>query len=304
MDGTLRLWDPSSGEAAGGPLKGHKKWVTSISWEPAHLALPSRRFVTSSKDCTVKIWDATTRRCVISLASHTKAVTQVKWGGDGLIYSASQDTNIYAWDSKEGKMVRQFKGHAHWVNTLALSTEHALRTGAYDHHGKCPKDVDAAKEQALERYNEARGGKPERMVSGSDDFTMFLWDPLNDKKPTTRMTGHVQLINQVRFSPDGRWIASASFDKSVKIWDGFTGKFIASLRGHVGPVYQVAWSSDSRMLVSGSKDSTLKVWEMRTRKCKEDLPGHADEVYAVDWSPDGTRVASGGKDRVLRLWSH
>lgn len=54
-------------------------------------------------------------------------------------------------------------------------------------------------------------------------------------------------------------ILSASFDKSIKLWDGFTGTFLATLRGHVGPVYQVAWSSDSRLFVSGSKDSTLKV---------------------------------------------
>ena len=54
-------------------------------------------------------------------------------------------------------------------------------------------------------------------------------------------------------------MASASFDKSVKIWDGKTGVFIGTLRGHVGPVYQISWSSDSRLLVSGSKDSTLKV---------------------------------------------
>ena len=63
---------------------------------------------------------------------------------------------------------------------------------------------------------------------------------------------------QVQFSPDGRWVVSASFDKAVKLWDGVRGTFVATLRGHVGPVYQVAWSADSRLLVSASKDSTLK----------------------------------------------
>jgi len=48
-----------------------------------------------------------------------------------------------------------------------------------------------------------------------------------------------QLVNHVYFSPDGRWIASASFDKSVKLWNGVTGKFVAVFRGHVGPVYQI-----------------------------------------------------------------
>jgi WD40 repeat protein len=88
----------------------------------------------------------------------------------------------------------------------------------------------------------------------------------------------IQLINVVSFSPDGRLLASASFDKSVKIWDGKTGKFIGTLRGHVGAVYQVCWSNDSRMILSGSRDTTLKLWDLKTRKLKVELPGHADEV--------------------------
>ena len=72
------------------------------------------------------------------------------------------------------------------------------------------------------------------------------------------MSGHQQLINDVKFSPNGLLIASASFDKSIKLWDGNTGKFIAVLRGHVQRVYSIAWSADSRLLVSGSADSTLK----------------------------------------------
>ena len=69
-----------------------------------------------------------------------------------------------------------------------------------------------------------QGRGPERLVSGSDDFTLFLWSPAEDKKPLARMTGHQALINQVVYSPDSRIIASASFDKSIKLWDGRTGK--------------------------------------------------------------------------------
>ncbi|XP_043814346.1 notchless protein homolog isoform X1 [Manihot esculenta] len=132
---------------------------------------------------------------------------------------------------------------------------------------------------ALERYNKMKGNGPERLVSGSDDFTMFLWEPAVSTHPKTRLTGHQQLVNHVYFSPDGQWVASASFDRSVKLWNGVTGKFVAAFRGHVGPVYQISWSADSRLLLSGSKDSMLKVWDIRTQKLKQDLPGHADEVF-------------------------
>eukprot|EP00775_Hariotina_reticulata_P006560 gene6560-6788_t len=297
MDGTIWLWDPATGKPHG-TCKGHSKWITSLAWEPAHKALPSRRFVSGSKDNTIRVWDAGSRRCLFSMSSHTMVVTCVRWGGEGLIYSSSRDCSINVWDATEGKLVRTLKGHGHWVNTLALSTEAVLRSGAFDHTGTAPADAEEAMQVAQQRYDAVVRGAPERLVSGSDDHTMFLWTPSTSKTHIARMTGHVT------FSPDGRWVLSASFDKSIKLWDGAQGTFVATFRNHVGPVFQVAWSSDSRLFVSGSKDSTLKVWDVRTRKLLVDLPGHADEVFAVDWSPDGSSVASGGKDKVLKLWRH
>ncbi|RXG70772.1 Notchless protein-like 1 [Armadillidium vulgare] len=139
------------------------------------------------------------------------------------------------------------------------------------------------KEKALKRYKEAlrMAGEQERLVSGSDDFTLFLWEPSKSKKPLERMTGHQQLVNDVKFSPDTRLVASASFDKSIRLWNGLTGKFICTLRGHVSAVYQLCWSADSRLLLSGSKDSTLKVWNIANKKLEIELPGHADEVYTL-----------------------
>jgi len=200
----------------------------------------------------------------------------------------------------EGKLLAILEGHAHWINTLALGTDFVLRTGAFDHEGRISGSDPKA--TALARYQAALNGESEQLVSGSDDFTMFLWSPSKSKKPIARLTGHQGLIFQVNFSPDGRYIASGSVDKSVKIWNGMTGQFVTSFRGHVGSVYQICWSADSRLVMSASKDSTVKVWELKSRSLKLDLPGHLDEVYAIDWSPMGDRAASGGKDKLLKLW--
>uniref|UniRef100_A0A087YJQ8 Notchless protein homolog 1 n=1 Tax=Poecilia formosa TaxID=48698 RepID=A0A087YJQ8_POEFO len=254
------LWDPVTGTQIGKTLTGHTKWITWLCWEPLHLNPECRYLASSSKDGSVRIWDTVLGRYEKILTGHTQSVTCVKWGGDGLLYTSSQDRTV------KGVLCRTLQGHAHWVNTLALSTDYVLRTGAFEPATATinPQDLTGSleeiKEAALQRYNKVRGSAPERLL------------------------------------------ASASFDKSIKIWDGRTGKYLMSLRGHVGSVYQVAWSADSRLLVSGSSDSTLKVWDIKTGKLNMDLPGHADEVYAVDWSPDGQRVASGGKDKCLRIW--
>ncbi|CAN1316699.1 Notchless protein homolog [Linum perenne] len=280
-------------------IAGHSEAVLSVSFSP-----DGRQLASGSGDTTVRIWDLNTQTPMFTCTGHKNWVLCIAWSPDGKhLVSGSKAGELQCWDPQTGKPSgNQLMGHGHWVNSLALSTEYVLRTGAYDHTGKTYSSSEEMKKVALQRYNKMKGNGPERLVSGSDDFTMFLWEPAVDKHPKTRMTGHQQLVNHVYFSPDGQWVASASFDKSVKLWNGITGQFIAAFRGHVGPVYQISWSADSRLLLSGSKDSTLKVWDIRTRKLKQDLPGHSDEVFAVDWSPDGEKVASGGKDRVLKLW--
>ncbi|KAF8426396.1 WD40-repeat-containing domain protein [Tirmania nivea] len=307
MDNTVRLWDPKTGKPYGDALKGHTKWITGLSWEPFHLRGETARFVSSSKDCTIRVWDANIRRIVMTMSGHSAAVSCVKWGGTGFIYSASHDKTVKIWDAKDGKLLHNLNSHAHWVNHLALSTDFVLRTGFYDHTKDAPKTEEEQKAKAKARFEKAATIDrihTERLVTASDDFTMYLWDPAKSTKPIARLTGHQKLVNHVSFSPDGRIIASASFDNIVKLWNARDGKFLFTCRGHVGPVYQCSFSADSRLLASSSKDTTLKIWDVRTGKLHTDLPGHQDEVFAVDWSPDGAKVASGGKDKAIRLWKH
>jgi ribosome assembly protein 4 len=236
----------------------------------------------------------------------------VRWGGTGWIYTSSQDRTIKIWDASTGLLLHNLTGHAHWVNHLALSTDAVLRTGFYDHTGVAPATEAERIALAKSRFEKAATINKklhERLVSASDDNLVYLWDPLHAAaegkgamKPLARLNGHQKQINHVTFSPDGLYIASASFDNSVKLWSAKDGKFILTCRGHVAPVYMCAFSADSRLLVSASKDTTLKCWEVRTGKMEGDLPGHKDEVYAVDWSVDGKCVGSGGKDRAVRLW--
>lgn len=170
-----------------------------------------------------------------------------------------------------------------------------------------PESEEERQQIALNKYQQSIDIDGEILVSGSDDFTLFLWKPTQSNKPITRMTGHQQLVNHILFSPDARFIASASFDKKIKLWCGKTGKFLATYSSHVNSVYQVSWSGDSYYLMSASKDSTIKIWNVRdlsTKKPLNTLSGHADEVYTIDWNPNGTQVASGSKDHLIKIWHH
>lgn len=303
-NGMIMSWNVETGKRVGPPMTGHKQWITALCWAPYHLSPECRTFASSSKDGDIRIWDVILGQCQRSLTSHTRSITCLKWGGTGLLYSSSQDRTIKVWRADDGVLCRTLEGHAHWVNTLALSTDYVIKTAMVPLPCSNVDKTDNVLAEAKKRYEAAVANGGERLISGSDDFTLFLWAPESSKNSIARMTGHQQLINCVQFSPDTRIAASASFDKSIKLWDGKTGQFLGTMRGHVQAVYMICWSADSRLLVSGSADSTLKVWDVKAKKLQGDLPGHADEVFAVDWSPDGHKVASGGKDKVLRLWTH
>ena len=301
-DGSIFVWKGSTPMK----LKGHKDFITSASWEPLHINPTCSRVVTASKDKTLKIWkiDGASTREELTLSAHTACVTCVKWGGSGNIFSSSEDRLVIVWNASDGTVKHTLRGHAHWVNTFALSTDLVLRSGCFDH---TRKTLDSSEKQpyAAKRYTDVMQacGNTEILASCSDDNTIFIWKIAQDVAKK-RLTGHQDLIFDVKFSPDGTTIASASQDKSVRVWRACDGQFLHVLRGHVAAVYHIAWSLDSRMLISASKDSTVKLWSAFDAKLIEDLPGHEDEVYSADWSPNGLRVASGSKDKSVRIWKH
>jgi ribosome assembly protein 4 len=306
LDNLICVWDGLSHKFKG-KLIGHKAWITSLSWEPCHIEFPCRRIVSSSKDGSLRIWDILKQKCLISMTYHTHTVKNVRWGGHGLIFSASADCSIRIWSSENGQLLNSINAHSSWVNTLALSTDYVLRTGIFENlrqNNSKNHSSSNLKEIAQGRYLEATKTFPERLISGSDDSTMYLWTPSINHYPKSLMAGHQKTVNYVCFSPDGLTIASASFDNSVKLWNGVTGQFLSTLRGHISAVYVCSWSPDNRFLVTASKDCMLKVWNIHSKSIIENLRGHTDEIFMVDWSPEGSIIASGCKDKTIKLWRY
>lgn len=129
--GEIRLWCPETGKLLGKPLIGHRKWIHCLSWEPYHLNPDCRRIASAGSDGDVRIWDVNVGIIDKVLGGHTAAVTVVRWGGNGLIYTASKDRTIKVFRASDGALCRTLLGHAHWVNNLALNTDYVLRTGPF-----------------------------------------------------------------------------------------------------------------------------------------------------------------------------
>ncbi|MFI0404551.1 AAA family ATPase [Actinomadura sp. 3N508] len=117
------------------------------------------------------------------------------------------------------------------------------------------------------------------------------------------LRGHEDRIWSVAWSPGGELVATASSDRTLRVWDAGSGAEVAVLRGHEGPVMAVAWSPDGRWLASASDDGTTRVWDAAAYTRIAVLRGHRDRVWGVTWSPDGTRLASASRDGDVKIWN-
>src|SRR5262249_54073501 len=112
------------------------------------------------------------------------------------------------------------------------------------------------------------------------------------QEPAT-LKGHTGWIALVAFAPDGQALATASGDKTVKLWQLATGRERATLHGHTDYVSAVAFAPDGQLLATGSYDHTAKLWDVATGRERQTLRGHRGVVLAVAFSPDGRTLATG-----------
>ncbi len=269
-EGTVKILDARTRQEIV-TLRGHTKTVTSVAFAANGTILAS-----ASSDQTVRLWELATGKEVRTLARHTDAVTAVAFCPDGRsLASASDDQTVMLWNPATGQALRTLRGHQAKIHCLGFSPDgQRLASG----NGKMGELV----------YKTVA---PTGLVKVWDVATGRVLQTLDHKGP----------VWSVAFSPDGRYLASASADQTVKVWEASTGHLIYHLTRYTDAVTSVAFSSDGRLLASACGCNVL----VRMPTTGQDvfaLPAHADTVGNVAFSPDGRRLASMSVDGSVKIW--
>ncbi len=331
VDGTVQLWDVSTGERKV-ELMGHTDAVFTVAYSPDGLS-----FISGSRDGTILLWDAATYQLKAKLTGYLDAIT---FSPDSKTLAiGNQDKEIKLWDAVSGEHKTTLTEHTDNVGNLIFNPDGRTFAGIGGDStirlwdavtGEHLKTITGHTRSISSISFNADGSKL-ATGSGHDDGTsgdkiIRIWNVHSGclqntfKVPIGRWVR--QLIDYVSYSPDGKTLATGSEDGTIRLWDAESGKLqFTTFEGLTDSAANLgyceglllAYSPDGKTFVSRSEiswdsfiDGTIQLWDAVTCKHKVSLTtgyrGPGGAVISLAFSPDSRTVAGGDNDGTVYLW--
>lgn len=299
-DNQARIWDTSTGEAVGPPLR-HEQLVSCASFSP-----DNRWVLTASRDGTARLWDAATGQPLLPPMQHGQEILYATFSPDGAsVLTAGVDGLARIWEKSTGRQV------------FLLNHGKPVKYAAFSSDGQWIVTAGGAKAQMWEAksgrqlepallhqgtVNQALFAPDSRhVITVSDDRTARLWDPVS-RQPSTPILQHGNAVRRACFNQTSDRVITGSDDGNARIWDTQTGRTVTVQLRHKSFVTDVSFAPDGKYVISGSDDGTARVWDAVTGLPVGPMLVHNGTVMRTVFSPDGKSGLTGDLAGRARLW--
>ncbi|MBW6472324.1 MAG: hypothetical protein K0B14_04295 [Anaerolineaceae bacterium] len=310
-DGGVKVWDAHTGEE-NFSLVGHAGYVMNVDWSPDGLYI-----ATAGDDDTARIWDATTGVELHNLSGHTNWVWSVDWSPDGnKLATASEDGTVRIWDALTGVELSDIRlanpvWQAAWSpDGLNLATTSASGL-AQVWNVSSGKQIFSLQGITEEQFDIAWSPDGKSLVTtGGKAASVRIWNALPHHLTLPDGPGQAWWVS---WSPNGSRIAVVySFERTVIIWDSWTGEKILTITGHTNEaqIEDAWWSPDGSKIVTTGWGNLAKIWDANTGEELLTYTGHLGEpeikfagqtaLSGGGWSPDGSKILTSGYS--IQVW--